>query len=292
MLFSIILVNFNGEKFLKNCIESFFENSFDDFELFVVDNNSSDSSRKVINFLSQKYPFKKIFNRENLGFGKTINKIYPFLRGKIILWGNVDIYLSDNFFTNLKKYISEFPNVCGFAPLLLNAYNPDYIDSTGIIYEYVSLRPFDRGQGKKISDFKMINKKILGCTGALSIYRKKCLDELIKKDGYLFDEKINLYYEDVDLAFRLYNYGYKTIFCRDLIAFHFRKQSYRQDNLIEIQSFFNRWYVLRKNLKFCDFFKGFPLNICWEFGRIIKISLKNPSLLYNILSKLVKKNKQ
>ena len=70
-LVSIIILNYNGNKFLENCIESIFRETKQKFELIIVDNNSPDKSGEKF---SKKYELCKfILNQNNVGVSEGLN---------------------------------------------------------------------------------------------------------------------------------------------------------------------------------------------------------------------------
>ena len=73
-MLSIIIVNYNTERFLKDCIESIYRQTKSiDFDIWVVDNNSSDNSVQMIKKNFDRV--KLIENRENVGFAKANNMV-------------------------------------------------------------------------------------------------------------------------------------------------------------------------------------------------------------------------
>ena len=71
---SIIIVSFNTIKLLKNCINSLVKNTKGlDYEIIVIDNNSTDGTKKFLNTISSNNYIKAVFNKENIGFGKANN---------------------------------------------------------------------------------------------------------------------------------------------------------------------------------------------------------------------------
>lgn len=71
---AVLVLNYNGSQFLKNCFDSLNQQTYNNFDVWLVDNNSSDKS---IEFTKENYPKVKIFNtKENLGYSGSYNKIH------------------------------------------------------------------------------------------------------------------------------------------------------------------------------------------------------------------------
>ena len=69
---SIIIPHFNGEKILKDCLDSILLNSYTDFEIVIIDNGSTDNS---IQMIKKNYPkIKLIENNENRGYAGACNQ--------------------------------------------------------------------------------------------------------------------------------------------------------------------------------------------------------------------------
>ena len=89
VLVSIIIVNWNAKKFLKECIESLLSQSFTDYEIILVDNVSSDDS---VSFVTENFPQVKIIqNNDNVGFAEGNNIGIKNSTGKIIVLFNPDV---------------------------------------------------------------------------------------------------------------------------------------------------------------------------------------------------------
>lgn len=70
---SVIMANYNGEKFLKECIDSVLNQSFSDFEFLILDAGSTDSSRSIVkNYHDDRI---RLFHGQNIGLGKNLNKL-------------------------------------------------------------------------------------------------------------------------------------------------------------------------------------------------------------------------
>lgn len=117
---SIIIVNYNTEKLLYNCLKSIFQNVKDiDFEVIISDNGSTDDSKAMVenNFPQCKF----IENKKNLGFGAANNVGLKQATGKYIFYLNSDTVLLNNsvkiFFDYFESHKDENIGALG-APLL------------------------------------------------------------------------------------------------------------------------------------------------------------------------------
>lgn len=237
MKISINIVIYNGLKYIKPCFDSIFSQSFKDFEIVVVDNNSSDSS---VDFIKENYPnVKLILNNENAGFAKAHNQAIRFNNSEYVLVTNQDIILESDFVEKLINFMDENQEhgSCG-GKLLKTKYENNTFTKTNII-DCIGLshtkgyRFFNLGEGSIDNDQFNKDMDIFGVTGALALYRRSALENVKNNDHY-FDERFFMYKEDIDLAFRLTNMRFKARYLSNALGYHERSFSGDNDqNLID-----------------------------------------------------------
>lgn len=208
-LVSVVIPNLNGKRYLHDCLSSLALQTFQDFEVIVVDNGSCDGS---INYLRSNFPWVKILaKKENLGFGAGTNCGIKAARGDLILTLNNDTEANRNFIEFLIKPMSDKSvGMCASKMLFLDG----KINSTGICISR-SGAAWDRGMLESDRGQYDFQEEVFGpCAGA-GLYRK----EMLKEIG-LFDEDFFLYMEDVDLAFRGRLAGWKCIYVPNATVYH------------------------------------------------------------------------
>ena len=100
-LVSLIIVNWNGKKWLRNCLDSVYSQNYKNFEVIFVDNASTDDS---VDFVKDNYPETKIIqNEDNYGFAKGNNIATRIAKGKYLFFLNNDTKVGKNFLTELVK---------------------------------------------------------------------------------------------------------------------------------------------------------------------------------------------
>jgi len=108
MLFSVILTNYNYSAFLSKAIESVLNQTYQNFELIIVDDGSSDNSRNIISSYAQRYPDKiKIIFKENQGQANAFNTAFYFSKGDIIVFLDSDDYFLPKKLEILKSYFEQ-----------------------------------------------------------------------------------------------------------------------------------------------------------------------------------------
>lgn len=211
MEISIVIPNYNGEKIIENCLNSVLKQSFNDFEIIIIDNNSKDGSIKII---EEKYKnVNLIKNDKNLGFAPAVNQGISVSKGKYVVLLNNDTEVDGNWLENLYKTISSNDKIFSVSSKMIRYFQRDKIDDAGDEYSILGWT-YKRGDGAQISKFNK-NVEVFSSCGGAAIYNKNILDEI----GY-FDENFFAYLEDIDISFRAQIYGYKNLYCSSAIVYH------------------------------------------------------------------------
>jgi len=102
---SVIILNYNGRKFLKDCLDTISNQSVDNYEIILVDNNSTDGS---VEFVKANYPHVKVIEcKENYGFAKGNNIGVTYAKGRYIILLNNDTKVKPNYVEALYKTIKQ-----------------------------------------------------------------------------------------------------------------------------------------------------------------------------------------
>lgn len=204
---SIIIVNYNGRRFLKRLFETIQAQTFQNFEVIFVDNDSKDDS---VAFIEEKYGSAKIIRSENLGYGSGCNIGVANAIGKYLIFLNEDMYLPENFLESMIEFrenLSGQEKIGGVSCKMVD------FDSNP------SLSPPTLGGMIDIFGFAVKNKNPKGIfviSGSPFFISR----ELFEKIGG-FNEMIFIYGEDVDLSWRLKIFGYKNFINNNTFLFHY-----------------------------------------------------------------------
>lgn len=211
---SIIIVNWNGKKFLKKCLDSLRNQTYQNFEIIFVDNGSNDGSVK---FIKVNFPEIKIIeNKNNLGFAAGNNQGIKESTGKYIFTLNNDTTTDNNCIENIIKPMKNDNSMGMVAPKILSLRNKKIIDSVGgLLLSYDGIA---KGNGRNEIDNGQYdeNKEILFPSACAALYNKRMLDEI-----GLFDEYFFAYCEDADLGLRGRTAGWKAISAPNAIIYHY-----------------------------------------------------------------------
>lgn len=252
---SVIIVSYNTKKLTKDCLLSIYEKTKDlDFEIFVVDNNSSDGS---VEMLEQDFPkIKLIINKENRGFGAANNIAIRQSEAKYVFLLNPDTVLLNNAIKILYDYMENNSDVGACGGNLYDK-NLNEVHAGGrfpsvleIIFNHMKLKHVFKSYYEKNlkdgisprTDIKAVDQII----GADLFIKKSVLDEV-----GLFDEKFFMYYEEIDLEYRITKKGYKIMFIPESKIIHLEGQS--NNNNLKKRKMYKKsqFYYFRKHYGFC-----------------------------------------
>lgn len=214
-LTSIIIVNYNTGYYLKKCIESIYRYEIRDlFQIIVVDNSSNDNTEEIINPFLEKYD-NIIFLKSgsNSGFASANNTGFKKSNGEYILILNPDIEFQYPLVNELKKHFNK-DNCGAVSPLLIGTNGNiqyDYYQKYPTIRQFLYFHSLASALFKKneslIKKFHY-NKDLLGdVTELVNCSQLPCAFFLTKREIFietgLMNEKYFLFFEDMDLSFRL-----------------------------------------------------------------------------------------
>lgn len=213
-LVSVIVINYNGKEFLKDCLESIYGQTYHNFELILVDNGSTDGS---VQFIKEKFPDTILIeNKENLGFAVANNQGIEISKGKYIALLNNDTVVDRDWLKNLVTAAeSSSENTGMWAGKILSLENPHIIDSVGGLI--ISNDGIAKGRGRLERDIGQYDREeeVFIPSACAALYRKRMFDEV-----GLFDEDFFAYCEDTDLGLRARLAGWKTISAPKAVVYH------------------------------------------------------------------------
>src|SRR5215813_14097115 len=244
---SIIVVNWNGERFLKDCLGALTCQSHPNYEIILVDNGSSDNS---IRFVRQNFPEVKVIALgENTGFTGGNAAGLEIAQGAFIALVNNDARVDHAWLERLLPTMLQDRTI-GICASKLIFENSQTVNSAGDGLTTAGVG-FNRGLGKDTAEFTM-PELVFGACGAAVLYRRRMLDEI----GFL-DEDFFLYDEDTDLNFRAQLAGWKCIYVPTAIAHHLANATARRLSDLHV-------YYHTRNLEFV-WVKNMPLGIILRF---------------------------
>ena len=213
MKVSVVTPNYNGERFLK----AFFESLNDDSELIgeviIIDNGSSDNSKKYIKNNAFNFPVKLIENSQNLGFAPAVNQGILNAEYEYVFSLNNDTEVKKGSIKQMVDLISSSNDIFSVQAKMLQYDNKDLIDDVGDEYNLLAWTK-KTGENHNSDEYLEVREIFSSCAGA-ALYKKSLLEEL-----GMFDNNFFAYMEDVDLAIRSKINGYHNLLCPQAIVYH------------------------------------------------------------------------
>ncbi len=222
---SIVIVTWNSSDFIGECLDSIYSHKGKlKFEVLVVDNDSQDATKDIIR---EFYPWVILIeNEQNLGYAHANNQGITCSVGKYILLLNPDVRLRENALLELFLFMQKHPDAGATGPQLLNldgsiqpscrefpGFSTLIYDVLGLSYLFPKSRVFARW---RMGYFDHNSQREVDQPMASALILRR---ESLAQVG-LIDEDFFMFFNDVDLCFRIKNSGWKIYFCPDAKAYH------------------------------------------------------------------------
>lgn len=222
-MLGIVIANWNGEKLIDKCLESLENQSFKDFKVYIIDNDSKDKSKEVIKSYNEKLKIDLTEMSYNSGFALANNiGIKKAIKDgcDYILTLNNDVDVPRESLKNAINVIESNKEFDIFQLFMINYFNKDVCDAAGLNFKE-DLIPLQVGFKESVAD--ILNKgdiSIEGVCAGAAIYSTKALETVKLDNDNYFDSNFFAYFEDVDLSLRLKSAGFKAKLLRDSIVYH------------------------------------------------------------------------
>lgn len=208
---SVIIVNWNGNDLLRQCLRDLLQQTIPPTRILVIDNGSTDGSAEQIMDLP-RVAVRKL--GENLGFAAGNNRAFAECDTEFVALLNPDAFPEPDWLEKLMAAARAHPDVAAFGCRQMVVGAEGVVDGLGDVY-HLSGRIWRRGQGRSLQPSDLISGEIFSpCAGA-ALYRRAALADV---GG--FDEDFFCYVEDVDLGFRLRLKGYRSMYVPDAVVHH------------------------------------------------------------------------
>lgn len=252
MELSVIIVNYNVEQFLEQCLNSVKKATREiEAEVFVVDNNSIDGSVAMV---KAKFPSVHLIeNKQNTGFSKANNQALAKAKGKYVLLLNPDTIVQEDTFAKVIQFMNEHPDAGGLGVQMIDGkgnFLPEskrglptpwvaFYKIFGLSRLFPRSRKFGRYHLGYLSNNETHEIEIL--SGAFMLMRKEALDKV----GML-DEDFFMYGEDIDLSYRIIKGGYKNYYYPHTNIVHYKGESTKKSSVNYVFVFYNAMVIFAR----------------------------------------------
>lgn len=212
-LVSIVILNWNGSKCIRECLESVIKTAYSSIEIIVVDNASTDDSKSII----RNFPTALLLELpQNIGFAAGNNAGFAKATGTYIATLNNDVVVDPQWLNQPVALFEKIRSIGIVACRQMNFYNRETIDCL-YTYPLRSLLLEPMGSTKRYVQKELYTQPgfVFGAGGASALYRKAVITAL---GG--FDERYFAYHEESDLCMRAFLSGWKCAYAPEAIVYH------------------------------------------------------------------------
>lgn len=266
-----VVVTYNNEKDIIECIESLLGDKSVDLELIVIDNASVDMTKELV---KDRFPQVEIIESDyNLGYvGNNLALTEPL--PDFIVFVNPDTRSKAGWLGITVKEFEKDPKIGACQPRILLYDDPTRLNSRGNEANFLFFG-WPEGYGETYSPNDRA-RKIPYASGCAAIYRGKCIAKL---KG--FDDSFFMYGDDVDLGCRLSLLGFDTLYVPDAVIYH--KYKFRQSGKRYYLLERNRLRILLKIYRKRTILAMLPIIIASESGVILR-SIREKWLQHKLLA--------
>lgn len=217
---AVVILNWNGIKFLKQYIQFLVDFSSIHTEIYVIDNASTDES---LSYLQKNFPqIKLIINKENYGFAKGYNEGLKHIDAEYYCLLNSDVEVSPHWDENIIAFMDQNPEVAVCQPKLLSFFHKDEFEYAGASGGFIDVYGYPFCRGRLFSTMEKDNNQyddiieVFWATGACMFVRKKVFWDLGGLDDDFFTHM-----EEIDFCWRVKNAGYKVMCFPASVVYHY-----------------------------------------------------------------------
>jgi GT2 family glycosyltransferase len=209
---TVVVPNWNGERFLEICLSSLRLQTFRNFETLLVDNGSSDGS---VGFVEENFPEVRVIRLpENRGFSAAVNAGIMVSEANLVALLNNDTEVDPGWLEALVRAAAEHPEAGFFASKLVDFRDRRLLDGAGDALRKSGL-PYRLGHGERDRGQFEREAFVFSACAAAALYRRSVFEEI-----GLFDEDFFSNCEDGDLSFRAQLVGYRCLYVPDAVVYH------------------------------------------------------------------------
>ncbi|MBC8314091.1 MAG: glycosyltransferase family 2 protein [Bacteroidetes bacterium] len=258
---AIVILNWNGKKYLEQFLPSLIEHTGSDAVIIVADNASTDDS---LSFLKTNLPsIRVIQNETNGGFARGYNLALKQVEADYYVLLNSDIEVTENWLKPVISMMEEDEKIGACQPKIRSFHHRNSFEYAGAAGGYIDEYGYPFCRGRLFLTIEEDNGQyddtveISWASGACMFVRSKLFHQL----GGL-DEDFFAHMEEIDFCWRLHNYGYRVMYCPGSTVYHIGggtlpKASWRKTYF----NFRNNFMLLYKNLPSKYLFKVFALRL-------------------------------
>ncbi len=239
---TVIIPNYNGLKFMDQCMNALAGQTYTDFAVLIVDNGSTDGSVEYLRKLSAGFPLQVICLKENTGFSGAVNTGISAAESEYVVLLNNDTEARPGYLAALAEVFEKDRRhrIFAVSPKMVQLYHKELLDDAGDGYNLFGWA-FQRGVGQSVKTPKFSRRTDVfsACAGAAAyrreVFEKIRLDRGKAEEADCFYEDLDgrkwpaypyfdplhfAYLEDLDVCFRARIRGYRVVYEPASVVYH------------------------------------------------------------------------
>jgi len=218
---SVVIVSWNGERFLEPCLSAVLAQTLEDYEIIVVDNGSTDGSVELVR---SRFPgVRLIENKRNLGYAGGANVGFQSATGEVLALLNQDTVPHPDWLAELLAVLDGDKEI-GIVGSKILSTDGVTLQHAGAYLPWPLVQGIHYGRGEKDEGQYNELREVDYVTGAAMAIKRPVLEAV-----GLFDEGFFPgYFEDVDLCFRARQAGYRVVYVPRAVVLHHESSSFEQ----------------------------------------------------------------
>ena len=283
-LVSIIILNYNGLRFVERCIRSVLSTDYPNFEVIFVDNKSTDGSPELVEKLfGEEKRLKIVKNEKNLGFSGGNNRGIRIARGDYIVLLNNDTEVRPDWLKQIIAVMEKRDDIGIAQPVILYMDSDNIIQTLGNNIDSILMVVKSVGKGKKFPAEKLCKMiKTSFPMGACIVLKRS----LLKKIG-LFDEKFFIYHDDIYWGLLTWLSGHKVATILTSVIYHYGRATIGRFKFKKIAYYntISRLALILKIYNKLDIFVGLPSFIVLWYAYIAykAMKMRAPKAILSVL---------
>lgn len=251
----VVIISYNGEKWIDACIQSIFKNNYKNLQIVLVDNASKD---RTLSIAKDSFENVVVFSlKKNIGYGRGANIGIDYAlshKADYVLLLNQDVKLASNCIENLVKACHENSNI-GIASPIQMTYDGSKVDPA---FERLLESSKSFQEDVKLNKILKNSYEVDTIIGAAILFRVATLETI-----GLFDPLYFLYHEEGDLCRRAKYHGFQIHFIPHALIFHWHTQlrPSKMTFRAKLSSLYGYYFFILKNPfspadhNFCSFLR-------------------------------------
>lgn len=267
---AVVILNWNGKKYLEQFLPYVLASEYENTEVIVVDNHSTDES---VPFLDSRFPeIRQIRFRENKGFAKGYNDALAEVSADYYVILNSDVEVKPDWIGPMVEMLEKDSRIAACQPKILSYANRGYFEYAGAAGGWMDKYgyPFSMGRVFDVceQDTGQYDRAVpvFWASGAALFIRS----EVFHKAGG-FDEYFFAHQEEIDLCWRIQLAGYKIFSCPQSVVFHVGGGTLPHGNTLKTYlNFRNNQIMLYKNLPWTEKWWKIPFRLSLDMVTALK----------------------